>query len=130
MEAYRKGGKTMAMVADQFGVGVASIDRWLRLDREQGTLAAKEYRRGPAQKVGDAEWVVAERILRERPDITMQELAWELEEEIGLTVSRSTMQRTVRLRGWTRKKKHSAPKNSNSTVSRRSGASSRSGRDG
>ena len=108
--AYQRGDVTMKEVADQFGVGVATVNRWLRWTRERGSPAPLPPGRGPKPLIGEEEWPMVEQILVERPDATMQEVAWELDERFGFEVSRSTVQKAVQSRGWTRKKRVSAPK--------------------
>lgn len=115
---YKSGGRSMQEVADLFDIGVATVNRWLRWDRERGSPAPLPHGGGVPLKIGPAEWALVEAELRARPDVTMLELTWFLEEQTGLVVSRSTMQRTVRLKGWTRKKSASGPKSAIWTESR------------
>lgn len=127
---YRAGGRTMQQVADELEVGVATVNRLLRRTREQGSPVAFPPGRGPKPLIGDAEWQLIEALLREAPDMTMQEVAWALDERHGLKVSRSTVQKAVQTRNWTRKKKPSEPKNKTRTAFRGSEQASRSGSNG
>lgn len=120
----------MEEVAGLFGIGVATVNRWLRWDRERGSPAPLPHGGGRKGKIGPEAWALLESELRARPEVTMQELAWFLEETSGLKVSRSTMQRTVSMKGWTRKKSASGQRSEVWTESRRSGPDLRSGNGG
>jgi transposase len=51
--AYRAGGQTYEDVAGLFRVGVASINRWLRLDRERGTTTPRAHGDGRSRQIDD-----------------------------------------------------------------------------
>ena len=101
---YQRGDVTLEEVASQFEIGIATVNRWLRRTREEGSPVVHPPGRGPKPLIGDSEWVLVEGISRARPDTTMQEVAWILEEEHGLKVSRATVQKAVQTRGWRSKK--------------------------
>ncbi len=122
------GELTQQQVADQMNLGVATVGRWIRRARREGSPAAYHPGRGPAPLVGEREWGWIEAILQARPDSTMEEVSWELEETHGFKVSRSTVQKAVQERGWTRKKKSSGRRSGNARVSKHSETASRSGR--
>ena len=126
---HSQGELTQQQIADQLNLGVATVGRWVRRARAEGSPAAHRSGRGPAPMVGEREWAWIEEILRDRPDSSMQEVTWDLEEKHGFVVSRSTVQKAVRQRGWTPKKRRSAPRNRNRNASRHSGPASPTGSD-
>ena len=124
---YAQGELTQQQIADQLDLGIATVGRWVRRDRRDGTPAAHPSGRGPAPRIGDREWAWIEGLLRERPDLSMQEVAWELEERHGFKVSRSTVQKAAQARGWAPKKRRSAPRSRTKTAYRRSRRASATG---
>ncbi len=110
LEAYETGEHTQAEVAELFGVGEASVRRWVRRKRERGTVAPiVDYTRGPAPKIDIIRLEVLERILGQHRDATNEELADLFCEETGVSVSASSISRSIALLGWTRKKSPSSP---------------------
>jgi putative transposase len=116
--AYRRGEGTQAEVARLFDVGEASLRRWLRRDRETGSVAPiVDYRHGPARKIDTVRMDHLESLLGEHADATNEELAELLAERTGLTVSASSISRAVALLGWTRKNSASSPRRPTPRVS-------------
>lgn len=108
--AYRRGAGTQAEVATLFGIGEASLRRWLRRDRETGCVAPTvDYRHGPPRKIDIVRLAELEALLSEHSDATNAELAEFLRERTGLEVSASSISRAVGVLGWTRKKSASLP---------------------
>ncbi|MCB9793125.1 MAG: transposase [Alphaproteobacteria bacterium] len=124
---HAQGELTQQQIADQLNLGVATVGRWVRRARNEGSPAAHRSGRGPAPLIGEREWSWIEEILRARPDTSMQEVAWDLEEKHEFVVSRSTVQKAVHQRGWTPKKRRSVPANKSPSASRSSGRSSPTG---
>ena len=80
---------TYALVAAEYGVGEASVSRWLRRNREDGTVEARKQRRGGTPRKltgaqGDdvAAWVIA------NPSKRLWEVQEYVEHELGVKVSR------------------------------------------
>lgn len=106
--AYRAGEGTQVEVAKRFGIGEASLRRWLRRDRETGSIAPiTEYRHGPAPSFEGADMAILEELLASTPDVTNAELAEAMHARTGLLVSASTISRAIAVLGWTRKKSSS-----------------------
>jgi transposase len=110
VEAYKRGEGTQVELAERFAVGEATVRRLVRRDRETGdVLPRTQYKHGPPPKIEMANMAVLEELLAARPDITNGELAELMEERTGISVSASTISRSIALLGWTRKKSASSP---------------------
>lgn len=109
VDAYNRGEGTQVAIAMRFGVGEATLRRWLRRD-EEGRLAFDDsYHHGPERTIEVASMAVLEELLRETPDATNSELAALMATRTGLTVSASTISRAIAILGWSRKKSASSP---------------------
>ena len=108
VDAYMRGDGTQVEVAARFGVGEASVRRWLRRD-EAGRLAFDDtYHHGPERTVDAANLAALREILEGTPDATNAELATLLAERTGIKVSPSTISRAIATLDWTRKKSASS----------------------
>ena len=102
VEALGRGmGKSEA--ARTFSVSLSSIKRYATLAEEGGSLAPKK-RPGSAPKLDDKAMKLLNEDLKEHPFATLQERCDYIEVVSGLSVSRSTMCRTIARIGPTRKK--------------------------
>lgn len=110
LSAYHRGEGTQLEIATRFGVGEASVRRWLRRERETGNVEPRtDYRHGPAPKFEMASMAVLEELLTQNRDATNEELATLMAERTGIYVSASTISRAIAILGWTRKKSASSP---------------------
>jgi transposase len=106
VKAYENGEGTLVELGARFGVGEASVKRWVWRWRKDGTLEPRP--RPGAPRIVDAEGHEALReIVTAHPDYTRDELADELQQRIGISVSVATMGRMLKRIGWTRKKRRS-----------------------
>ncbi len=97
-------GMPKAEVAEAFGVSARSVDRYLELRRETGSLAPRRIPGRPSVK-GAALAGGLLGHMRERADATIPELC-ELWASTGeLAVGEATMSRALKKLGWTRKKR-------------------------
>ena len=101
-------GKPREEVAKTFSVSMPTIKRWLKRRRETGDVQPKLIPGRPRLK-GAAlqEWLPSQ--LQDNDDHTLQEHREAFEEEVGVSVSVSTVGRAIaRLPGgsWTIKKSH------------------------
>ena len=103
-EACEEGGTT-AEVAEQFAVSPAFVRRLKQRHRESGSIAPKPGGRGPAPKLADREEKLRAAVAA-RPDDTPAEHR----ERLALPASVSTVARTMRRLGLTRKKSRPAPR--------------------
>lgn len=108
---YKRGGGSMAAVAALFGIGEASLNRWLRQDREQGTLEPKAMGGHVSPLISDDDLAVVKRLVEENNDAFIYELVDLYQEEVGVHVSTSVMSRAVARADITRKKRRSTRQN-------------------
>lgn len=110
VSAYLSGQGTYADVAVRFGVGVATVDRWLSRKRKTGSVVPDPMggdRNGKFDEAAEA-WLAA--AVEDDPDATRQELMRLLQRERGLVVSGAAVQRALERLGLTRKKRLSMPR--------------------
>ena len=125
--AYRRGGHTYITLAAAFGIGVASVSRWLRLERETGALAPRKHGGGNPGKLRGEDGKRFRALVEAHPDWTAQELALAWKRQTGEVIHMSTAKRALARMGFTHKKSRSGPRKSDSRPSRASGASTRRG---
>ena len=98
------GGMPRSEAARVFGVGRATVKRYLALRRETGALAPRPRRGPPPLKTAPLAAALPAR-LGAAPDATLAEhCAW-YEGTSGVRVSGPTMSRLIARLGWTRKKR-------------------------
>ncbi len=101
-------GATQAAVAERFGVGRATVQRYVAQRRHRGSLAPRPLP-GRAPRIGPAQVAALRAQLDAAPDATLAEHCDRWAAAQGVRVSVATMHRViVRLR-WTRKKRRSSP---------------------
>jgi transposase len=96
-------GATREEVAEQFGVSLSTVGRFVRLDRETGSISPAKF--GGYKRYALAaheEWV--RRLVAEQPDITLAELRAKLAKE-RVTVGQTSIFRFLRHLKLTFKKK-------------------------
>jgi transposase len=96
-------GISKAQAARTFGVGATSVKRYMML-AEEGKSLSPGKAPGKKGKLGSSGMDLLEEDLRTRPAVTYQRRADLLYELLGVRVSKSTICRTVRSLGYTRKK--------------------------
>ena len=110
--AYKSGRGNQRAVAELFGIGEASLRRWLALERDTGTLAARPPGPRPGSRAFNAEGLEQLRgLVAEMPDGSAQETVHIFKERHGLVVSRSSVHRVLVQLGLTRKKRRSSQSN-------------------
>jgi transposase len=90
-------------VAATFAVSVPTIERWLRLRRETGSLSPKPVP-GPVAVKTEAVMAALPERLVEHADATLAEQCAWWRETSGVAVSTATMSRALTRLGWSRKK--------------------------
>lgn len=101
--AWERGEGTQDEVAARFGVGVASVVRWVALKRTTGSLKPRPKSGRPPTLTAEQRELFAE-LCKQQVDATQAELAEALAAAGGPVVSPSTIARELKRLGWTRKK--------------------------
>ncbi len=96
-------GMSKAQAARAFGVGATSVKRYVRL-AEQGKSLSPGKAPGKKGKLDGSAMKLLEEDLHARPAVTYEKRADLLCQLLGVRVSKSTICRTVRRLGYTRKK--------------------------
>jgi transposase len=93
-----------------FGVSLATLKRWLKRRREEGSAATKR-RLGMRPRIGATaqERRALWEQLEEHPEATLEEHRELWERQRGVRVSVATMSRAVRKLGWTYKQRRWEP---------------------
>lgn len=107
--AYEAGEGSYKEIAERFSVGEASVSRWLRLARENGSVAPSPM--GGSRRpfvVGPEHEGTLRELIDCNLDCTLKELSEAFKAATGITVSQQTMSDTVRRLGYTRKRGLSA----------------------
>jgi transposase len=99
-----KRGTKRAEVVEAYAVSRATIKRWVKQQREVGTLAPKPIPGPPARK-RDALLVALPGRLVAYADATLEEHCSWWQERTGAEVSTATMSRAITALAWTRKKR-------------------------
>jgi transposase len=109
VEAYERGSRSQAEIADVFGVSLAFVEKLLRQYRETGELEPVRHRAGRHPLLNAAACEQLHHWLDEQSDLTLAELADRLQTQFGLCVSLSGVWRALRRLGLRRKKRLSMP---------------------
>ena len=101
-------GRPKVEVARIFGVGISSVKRYMKMAQEEGSLDPKKAP-GKKRKLDESGMKLLEEDLRARPAATYEQRVEFLDELLGVRVSKSTICRTIKRLGYTRKKDQWAP---------------------
>lgn len=112
-------------VARLFGVGSATLERWLARWRNGETLAAKPAKPGPLPRLDEAALARLKRQVAATPDARLRDHAQRWQEASGERLSEATLWRGLRALGWTRKKSTSSTPGATRPSARRGGRSTR-----
>lgn len=104
VDAYLRGGMSYEEAAEQFGVGEATLNRWLALRRETGEVVPRPRGGGNPAKIRGEDAVRLKAVVIEKPDRTLAELVSHWKAITGVSISTSSMGKTLRRLGFSRKK--------------------------
>lgn len=104
----RAEGRTYEEVAALLGIGRATVNRILRLQRETNSLEPRARGGGNVSPIHDHVAELLAKIVSETPDATVAELAEMLMRCSGITTSRSGVTRALARLGFSRKKSPSS----------------------
>ena len=109
--AYENGEGSYRELAERFGVGVASVNRWIALRRRNGNVVPLPMGGARHQpKINEEGHAFIVETLEEVPDSSIPELVKGYAETFGVSVSDETMRLTVRALGYTKKKRSGEPR--------------------
>ena len=111
VDAYRKAEGSVRELAQRFVVTPKTVQNYLNLERQTGSVVPRPHGGGQAPKLDDAGVQQVRAIVEEKNDRTLDETAKEVEIRLQVHVSRSTVWRIVERLGLGRKKKPSARAN-------------------
>lgn len=103
VDAYENEEGTQAQLAERFKVGIATIERLVRLKRETGSVAPRPHGGGRTARIGEQDRPGLLDAFEQEPDLTQQELAERFTAE-GRPVSQQTVSRALKHLKITRKK--------------------------
>lgn len=102
-----RGGGTYEEAAAVSGVGVASVNRWLRLERETGSVAERARGGGNRSRLEGELLDVLVDLTAENDNRTDAELCEAFVARTGVQTSRSSIRRALARIGFSRKKSRS-----------------------
>lgn len=104
VDAYKKAEGSVRELAQRFVVTPKTVQNYLNLERQTGSVVPRPHGGGPAPKLDDAGVQQVRAIVEEKNDRTLDETAKEVETRLHVHVSRSTVWRVVERLGLGRKK--------------------------
>lgn len=103
--AYHEGKGTQSEIAEIFGISESSLRCYLRLEEKTGSLAPKEYKRGPHPVIAEKGFQSIKEWVERSPDIMLSELCALYKKHYKKKVSLSMMHRALAELDLRRKKK-------------------------
>lgn len=104
VQTYLNGNLSYRQVGERFGIGEATVSRWVSLHRRTGSVAAKPMggSRRPRAINTDQEAFILQ-VLADVPDASGPEITKWIHEEFGKKVSTSSVVKTLHRLGYKRK---------------------------
>ena len=90
---------TSSAISLQMCISERSVKRYLRLFQLTGNVKLKSQRHGPQPLLGDYEQLILHRLIAKNTGIYLHELQHKLHDLFGVTISVSTICRTLRRMG-------------------------------
>jgi transposase len=101
---YESGAATIASVAAQFQMGVATLGRLLALKRKTGSLEPKPHRGGQPPKLTESDRELLKALVKEQPDLTLSAYSEALEQLIHKRIPIQVTSRALMQMGYSTKK--------------------------
>jgi len=124
VDAYQKAEGSVRELAVRFKVAPRTVQNYLNLERETGSVEPRPHGGGPVPKLDDAGVRELRAVVEEKNDRTLDEIAGELDRRRHVRVGRTTVWRILDRMGLTRKKSRATPRNRLGPKSRRNVRSS------
>jgi transposase len=115
VSAYEAGHGSYEEIAENFGVAICSVRRWVSILRKTGSVQ-KRSAPGAAPRIKDCQLVELGQLIEEKPDRTLNELCLIWQERFGVTISKSAMDRALARANLTLKKRRFGLKNARAKV--------------
>ncbi len=106
LAAVQEGEHSQAHIAKQFQISRATLENWLRRQRDRGTVAALPHGGGRPRTLQACDAFLRAEI-KKQPDVTLEELQTRVAETKGLDVSPSMLCRELQRLNLPRKKRRS-----------------------
>ena len=103
LRAHERREGSQRVLAERFGVGLGTVNKWLRLARDEGRRAPLRPRGGP-KPLGGVDPALLRELVAERNDATLAEYAQRPAERVGRRFSASVLCRALARLGPRRKK--------------------------
>lgn len=107
VDAYAVGDISQRKLAKNFGVTLAFVQKLLKRQREEGTIAAKVRTEQTPTKLNADQLEVLRQLVEEQPDATLEELRQRLYQKTEVLIGVATVDRMVRVKLNLRFKKKS-----------------------
>lgn len=108
IRAFHDRGLTYETIADLLGIGRATVSRVLRRHRESGTVEPRPRGGGNVSPIRGKVADQLRALLERKPDLTIAEMAIELQRIAKIHTSAASVHRALTRLGYTRKKSASS----------------------
>ena len=115
--AYLRGEGSIQALAARFAVGSSSLDRWLKRNRDTGSVERAPRSGGPPRRVTPAGEALIREWFAEDPSLAQHVVADRLADAGQPAVTQQTAGRAIQRMGLTRKKSRSALSSASATMS-------------
>jgi transposase len=109
LDSYLKGEGSYRQLAQRHGVSVSFIRDLMRRHRQTGTIVPKPHSGGPKAQLSADTLEFLQKLIAEKPKITLAELQTHLDKTYQIRVSLATLSRTLQKLGLARQKGYSLP---------------------
>ncbi len=103
--AYKSKEGGYQRIADRFSVGICSVRRLVRLERETGDIKCRHHGARKSPKITSEQLSDLVALVKEKPDRTAEELMIEWQKRYQVELSRSSMVRALNRAGLSLKKR-------------------------
>jgi transposase len=110
IQAWRKRKLTTAELAEQFGVGEATVKRLKKRFLTTKSVVRSPHGGGTPRKIGPEQEPIVEALVQAHPDWREDQYAEQLAADHGIHASAVTVGRAIRRLGYSVKKRRSSPK--------------------
>ncbi len=107
IDTYAEGGISQRQLAKRFRVALSFIEKLLKQYRETQSISPKVRTEQTPSKLNEEQLRVLSSIVSADNDATLNELRCQLEQQTGVLIGRSTLDRMLRKLNLNLKKKHS-----------------------